>query len=140
MQRKTRAPYLLAVSLLLSSGLVLAHHGDAGRFDENPVTLAGTVVSLQLMNPHSIIVLDVEDEQGEVVRWQAEFGSPGMMTRNFGWNRNTLHAGDKITITGRRIKSGAPIFNLTEKASIVRTDSGEVLFDSEPWDHITNTE
>lgn len=130
-----RALHVLAVGLIFSANPVLAHHGDAGRFDENPVTLLGTVVSLQLMNPHSIIVLDVEDKQGEVVRWQAEFGSPWRMVGSFGWTKDTLQPGDKITITGRRAKSGAPLFNITEQARIVRTDSGEELFDSEPWDN-----
>ena len=35
---------------------------------------------------------------------------------------------DKITITGRRVKSGAPYINLTEKANVVLTDSGKELF------------
>ena len=37
-------------------------------------------------------------------------------------------AGDKLTITGRRVKSGAPYINLTEKANVVLTDSGKEIF------------
>ena len=46
---------LIALGFLLGSSSVVAHHGDAGRYDETPVTLSGTVVSLQLMNPHSLL-------------------------------------------------------------------------------------
>ena len=33
-------------------------------------------MELRLINPHTLILLDVEDEDGEIVRWQIETGSP----------------------------------------------------------------
>jgi Family of unknown function (DUF6152) len=117
-----------ALALGLMSSPVFAHHGDAGRYDDTISAISGTVVALQLVNPHSVIVLDVTDDSGKTVRWQAEMGGAAQLARNFGWKRDTLKPGDKITLTGRRIKSGAPYFNLTEQARIVRTDTGEELF------------
>lgn len=121
-----------AILAMLASGFLaapaFAHHGDAGRYEDTITTISGTVVALQLVNPHSVIVLDVQGDDGKTVRWQAEMGGAAQLARNFGWNRTTLKAGDKITLTGRRIKSGAPYFNLTEQARIVRTDTGEELF------------
>jgi len=105
----------------------VAHHGDAGRYDETLVTLNGAVVELQMINPHSIIVLDVP-EAGKNVRWQAEMGGPNVLARGFGWTRNTLKPGDKITLIGRRVKSGAPYMNLTERAIVYLTDSKRLLF------------
>ena len=35
---------------------------------------------------------------------------------------------DKITVSGRQAKSGAPYMNLTERANIVMTDSGKEIF------------
>lgn len=105
-----------------------AHHGDAGRFEEFTVTMTGTVVALQLINPHSSLILDVTGENGETVRWQAEFTSPGNLMRNFGWDRNTLGPGDEITITGRPIKSGQPFINLSERARILRTATCEEIY------------
>jgi hypothetical protein len=119
----------VAVAVILSFSIpALAHHGDAGRYDENLVTLNGTVVELQMINPHSIIVLDVPDESGKTVRWQAEMGGPNALARAFGWTRNTLKSGDKITLIGRRVKSGAPYMNLTERAIVYMTDSKKLLF------------
>jgi len=107
---------------------MLAHHGDAGRYEETSTVLTGTVVDLQLIAPHSMIVMDVTDEAGKTTRWMAELGGRTAMVKDFGWTKNTLKAGDKITITGRRVKSGAPYMNLTEKANIVMTDTGKELF------------
>src|SRR5262245_36421202 len=111
----------IAASLVLASFPLFAHHGDAGRYEENVIVLTGTVVEVQLVDPHSILVLDIPNEKGEVVRWQAELGGRNALAKNFGWNKNTLKFGDRITITGRRVKSGAPYINLTEKANVVRT-------------------
>ena len=126
---KNKAPLLfIAVSLLLNSVPFFAHHGDAGRYEENVVVLTGTVVEIQLVDPHSIIVLDIPNEKGQLVRWQAELGGRNALAKNFGWNKTTLKFGDKLTITGRRVKSGAPYINLTEKANVVMTDSGKEIF------------
>jgi len=119
---------LVTAGLLLASIPVFAHHGDAGRYEDNLTVLKGTVVELQLITPHSIVVLDVPDENGKVVRWQAEMGGRQNMIKDFGWTKDTLKPGDKITITGRRVKSGAPYMNLTDRANIVMTDSGKELF------------
>jgi DNA/RNA endonuclease YhcR with UshA esterase domain len=124
---KTRIHWI-AVFVLLASVPMFAHHGDAGRYEENVVVLTGTVVEVQLVDPHSIIVLDIPSEKGGTIRWQAELGGRNALAKNFGWNKNTIKFGDKLTITGRRVKSGAPYINLTEKANVVLTDSGKEIF------------
>jgi hypothetical protein len=124
---KKRVP-LLVIAALLASMPLAAHHGDAGRYEENVVVLTGTVVEVQLVDPHSILVLDIPNDKAQPVRWQAELGGRNALAKNFGWTRNTLKSGDKVTITGRRVKSGAPYINLTEKANVVMTDSGKEIF------------
>ena len=119
---------LLAAGLLLISLPVFAHHGDAGRYEDNVVVMQGTVVEMQLITPHSIIVVDVPDESGKVVRWQAEMGGRTAMIKDFGWTKDTLKPGDKITLTGRKVKSGAPYMNLTDRANVVLTDTGKEIF------------
>src|SRR5262245_39468184 len=112
-----KVPILFITAVVLfASAPLFAHHGDAGRYEENVIVLTGTVVEVQLVDPHSIIVLDIPNEKGQLVRWQAELGGRNALAKNFGWNKNTIKFGDKLTITGRRVKSGAPYINLTEKA------------------------
>ncbi len=128
MNRKTWMSVAFALILSAVAAPLWAHHGDAGRYDEALVTLNGSVVELQMINPHSIVVLDVPDANGKVTRWQAEMGGPNALARGFGWTRNTLKPGDKITLIGRRVKSGAPYMNLTERAVVYMTDTKKLLF------------
>jgi len=125
---KFTALTLTTTAVLLLAGPLSAHHGDAGRFEETTTTITGTVIALQLVNPHSVILVSVEDESGSKVTWQAEMGGPQQLNRNFGWTRNTLKAGDQIAVTGRVVKSGAPHINLTERARIVLLASCEEIY------------
>jgi Family of unknown function (DUF6152) len=119
---------MLAAGLFFTSLPGFAHHGDAGRYEDDVVVMQGTVVEMQLITPHSIVVVDVPDESGKVVRWQAEMGGRAAMIKDFGWTKDTLKPGDKITLTGRKVKSGAPYMNLTDRANIVMTDTGKEIF------------
>ena len=113
-----------AAAALALSGSAWAHHGDAGRYIEDVVEITGTVVETQLVNPHSILVLDVTDS-GKTVRWQAEMGGAQQLIKS-GWT-NDVKPGTKVTLTGRRLKSGAPYMNLTERARVILADSGKVV-------------
>ena len=118
----------LAAGIFLASAPALAHHGAASYDSKNLTILKGTVVEMQLITPHSVIVLDVPDENGKMVRWQAEMGGRQQMIKDFNWTKDTLKPGDKITLTGRRVKSGAPYMNLTDRANVVLTETGKEVF------------
>jgi hypothetical protein len=118
----------LVAGLFVMSAPAFAHHGDAGRYDEAPFIITGTVVEIKLTNPHSIVVFDATGPDGKVVRWQAEMGSGQQLVRQFGWTKENLKIGDKITLNGRKVKSGAPYMNMTEKANIVMTDGGKEIY------------
>jgi uncharacterized protein DUF6152 len=119
------AACIAAAGSLVLSASAWAHHGDAGRYIEDVLDITGTVVETQLVNPHSILVLDVTDTSGKTVRWQAEMGGAQQLMRS-GW-ANDVKPGVKVTLTGRRLKSGAPYMNLTERARVILTDSGKVV-------------
>jgi len=119
-------------SLVVAIGLFLsapawAHHGDAGRYNEDSVTLKGTVVQLVMVNPHTQVVFDVTDG-GKTTRWTAEMGGPQQLVKQYGWTPQTIKPGTNITLTGRVVKSGDPYMNLTEKAQILLTDSGKEIY------------
>ncbi|HEY3159950.1 MAG TPA: DUF6152 family protein [Vicinamibacterales bacterium] len=122
--------FLYAVALAVASlvpGAAWAHHGDAGRYNEDPVTLKGTVVQLVMVNPHALIIFDVNDG-GKATRWTAELGGPQQLVKQFGWSPATVKAGMPITLIGRVVKSGDPYMNLTERSQITMTDSGKEIY------------
>jgi len=124
--------YIVAIGLVGLSTTALAHHGDADRYVQDVIDVTGTVVELKMVNPHAHILFDVT-EAGKTVRWQAELGGPQQLTRQFGWTPLTVKKGMKLTFTGRRLKSGAPYMNLTERARIVDADTGKEIFRTENY-------
>jgi len=127
----------LAAMLLATSGAVVlmggaaAHHGDAGRYEETLTTITGTVVELQLINPHSIIIVEAAGTNGKGVRWRGELGSPAAL-KGWCWNSTILKAGDKVTIIGRRLKNGQPFMTLSEKARVIDGNGKELFRGNEP--------
>ena len=119
---------VLAAGLILTSAPLIAHHGDAGRYDESPFVITGTIVEIRLTNPHSIMVFDVTDANGKTVRWQGEMTGGQQIVRQYGWTKDSPKVGDKITLTGRRVKTGAPYMNLAKRANIVLTDTGKEIY------------
>jgi hypothetical protein len=124
------APVGLVAVLFACAIPVRAHHGDADRYPPEVSTITGTVVELLMTNPHAHIVLDVV-ENGKTVRWQAELGGPQQLVRTFGWTPSTMKKGIKITLTGRRLRSGSPYMNLTERANVVLADTGKEVYRTE---------
>ena len=121
----------VCLGLLLVAGSAQAHHGDANRYNEQTITVSGTVVEVQMVNPHAHIVFDVTDAAGKTTRWQAELGGPQQLMRQFGWTPQTIKSGMKITLIGRQLKSGAPYLNLTERSQIVVADTGKEIYKTE---------
>ena len=92
--------------LLLSVPLD-AHHGTAAIYDmSKSVTLKGTVTMFKFVNPHVLVYFDVSANDG-VVNWLGEGPSVINWTRT-GWNRNSVKAGDQVTVTLYPAKSGKP--------------------------------
>ena len=93
----------LAVASITASQ---AHHSFSAEFDrDKPIKVTGTVTRVEWTNPHARIYLDVQDADGKVVNWDFELGPPNGLMRQ-GWSRNSLKAGDVVTIEGTRAKDG----------------------------------
>jgi hypothetical protein len=58
-----------------------------------------------------ILVFAVKDAKGAVSNWSAETGSPGSVAR-LGWHRNSVRAGDAVTVELFPAKSGAHVGRL----------------------------
>jgi len=101
---------------LLSAASMFAHHSFSAEFDSSkPVTLKGTVIKVDWLNPHIWIYLDVKDESGKLAHWQCEGGAPNSLTRN-GWTKNELKEGDAVTIEGTLAKDASNTCNASRVA------------------------
>jgi len=116
----------LIVGLLLSPLPAVAHHAFAAEFDSNKtITVQGSVVNVEWRNPHIWIYVDMKDADGDSARWQCEGGSPNTLTRQ-GWTRDSLKAGERVSIEGFRAKNGSNTCN----SRVVTTADGKRLFAS----------
>ena len=113
---------LFAMPMLVSP--LLGHHSFAAEFDaEKPVTLKGTVVKWEMINPHGWITVDVAGPDGGKVRWMVETSNPNGLMR-LGWTKNSLKAGDQITVEAYRAKDGS---NTANAARITLPDGRSVF-------------
>jgi hypothetical protein len=121
---------LLGLASLAVAMSGAAHHSFAAEFDiAKPVTLTGSVTRVEWTNPHAWLYLDVKDARGTVQSWAVEIVSAnGLMRR--GWTRETVKAGDLITVEGFGARDGS---NTANASAVVRA-SGERLWDSSPAD------
>jgi hypothetical protein len=114
------------LGLLTISSQMLAHHGSNTYSDKLVVLKEATVTKFIWANPHSIVMFDAKDDTGNVLHWAAEAGSPSALGL-IGWTKNSVRAGDVITVYMYPAKSGNPVGRLSR---IVQGD-GSTLKDSQ---------
>jgi hypothetical protein len=105
----------VGVWLILRSHPALAHHGTAMFEMDHLATIKGSVVDYQLINPHVQITLKVVQKDGNSVDWMVEAVSMNMMMRA-GFRRDSVKAGDIVSVTGHPGKNGRTIILLTRIA------------------------
>jgi hypothetical protein len=90
---------------------LLAHHAFTAEFDANqPIVLKGTIATVEWVNPHTWIYVNVQNADGSVTKWAVEAGAPNAMFRR-GWNKNSIQVGTAVVIDGYRAKNGQSIAN-----------------------------
>jgi hypothetical protein len=100
------------LALLFAATTVHAHHSFAVFFDsDRTVTERGAVVDFQFRNPHGLIRIKVVDKDGKESIWKAETNSPSILERR-GWAKDTLKAGEVITMEGWPARDGSNYMRL----------------------------
>jgi hypothetical protein len=128
--------FLAVPVLVLAAGGSLGAHHSTAAYENTTVTVKGAVIRrLAWANPHSIVSFEVKDTRGRLTTWAVESGSPSALSRT-GWNRNSVKAGDVVTIEFFPAKNGAHVARL---ARIVFADGRELLdsvYKASPFDTI----
>jgi hypothetical protein len=108
---KTKMVILVALiaGLLVTSSIMVAHHGGAAFDMSKPIVLKDAMITqLVWINPHPLIKADYKDEKGEVQHWTMEMGSIPS-SQLIGWTRTTLKPGDVVTLYVWQAKTRATV-------------------------------
>ena len=97
---------LAGMAVAMTAIPAIAHHSFAMFDAEKVATLEGTVKEFQWTNPHSWILMNVNDAQGKTVQWAIEMGGPAVLTRQ-GWKPQTLTPGMPIKAVIHPLRDGA---------------------------------
>lgn len=105
---------LLSIALCLGTPTVLAHHSFAVHFvDNKTIEVSGTVTAFRFSNPHGVLSFDVKKDDGSIEQWRAETNSPNVLRRR-GWSKDSLKAGDSITVLGFPSRDGTPYMRISK--------------------------
>jgi hypothetical protein len=97
-----------ATAMIVTAALAFGHHSFQGNyFLDQQMTVRGKIAVLLFRNPHSYLELDAPDETGQIQRWSIEMGAMLPLSKR-GITRDTLKAGDEVTITMSPPREPAP--------------------------------
>ena len=97
----------LAAAAFVALGTpVWAHHSHANYNTDEFTNLSGTVTEVAWTNPHVWVYMEVAGEQSRPQVWALEGGSVGALMRG-GWQRNSLKAGDNVSVRCHLVRDGS---------------------------------
>ena len=103
---RTTFAVIVALGAWLMAAPLLAHHAFSSEFDiGKPLKLRGTLTKWEMINPHSWFHIDVKGEDGTVVPWLIEGGSPNQLIR-LGVTKSKLPIGAEFIIEGYQARDG----------------------------------
>src|SRR5262245_14492815 len=117
---------LLVIWLAVMVAPLSAHHSAVAYTQHAIVLKQATMTKVVWAHPHIILSFAVKEANGTMSNWSAESGSPGSVAR-LGWNRNSVKAGDVVTIELFPAKNGAHVGRLKK---VIFSD-GHVLLDTQ---------
>src|SRR5258708_3178304 len=107
-----KASELVAGIGLLAPAVPLPAHPPFPAEDAppKPIKLTGTVTKMEWMNPHARFYVDVKGDDGKVTNWNFELGAIPVLLKQ-GWRRDSLKAGDQVTVEASLAKDGSKSAN-----------------------------
>jgi hypothetical protein len=101
---------LVVLILTCAAAPVWAHHSWPISRDRL-VTVKGTVLDFKWANPHPMMTLEVQGNDGRKEMWQIGGPAINRMEAN-GWTRTTVKPGDVITGIGYQFSDGQKVLRL----------------------------
>ncbi|HEU4691056.1 MAG TPA: DUF6152 family protein, partial [Vicinamibacterales bacterium] len=106
MKSAVRFAFALVAVVLLGSVSGSAHHPISAKFDDTKTqTITGVVTLVDWRNPHVHIYMNVRNNN-DADNWAVETDSPIDLEAG-GWTRDSVKAGDSITVAGILARNGS---------------------------------
>jgi hypothetical protein len=99
---------VVAVLVLVFARPVLAHHSNVAFAVETVLEAKGVVKEWQWSNPHTWLIMTVDDGKGGKTDWAMEGRAPGVLLRA-GWSPKVLKPGDVVTVHYSPSKDGSKV-------------------------------
>ena len=103
-------PAFVILTLVSAVMPLSAHHSWPISYDRL-VTVKGTVVEFKWANPHPMMTLEVQANDGRTEQWQIGGPAINRMEAN-GWTKTTVKPGDVITGIGYQFANGEKVLRL----------------------------
>ena len=100
----------VALALVFAAMPASAHHSWPVSY-ERLVTVKGTVIEFTWANPHPMMTIEVQTDNGRTEKWQIGGPAINRMEAN-GWTKTTVKPGDVITGIGYQFADGQKIVRL----------------------------
>ena len=114
--------------LLLAAAPAVAHHAVAAQYDmDKPVEITGALKRMEFINPHSMLHLEVTNQDGTKTVWVFQTTNAGTL-RSRGLARSgpgSLEAGATYTVKGFAARNCNPMGFLR---TLVMPDKREITF------------
>ena len=94
--------------VLLSAAPAISHHSNSAYQVDHVITVSGVVKEWKWTNPHTWLLLTVDDPKEGKIEWACEGRAPGVLGRA-GWDRTILKAGEKVTVHMSPSKDGSKV-------------------------------
>ena len=108
---------------LISAGVPLSAHQSWPVSFDRLVTVKGTVIELKWANPHPMMTLEVQTNEGRTEKWTVGGPAINRLEAN-GWTKTTVKPGDVITGIGYQYADGQKILRLER---VVLADGKQLL-------------
>ena len=108
---KTLCVPAFVILMLVSAVMPLAAHHSWPITYDRLVTVKGTVVDFKWANPHPMMTLEVQANDGKTEKWLV--GGPAIIRMEAnGWTKTTVKPGDVITGIGYQFANGEKVLRL----------------------------
>ena len=113
---------VLTFCVQTSSMPALAHHSFSPYDNQNPIEISGTLTRLDFIQPHILLALDRDIEEGTAESWRVET----LQLRRWntlGLDQDFVSLGDQVTLVGWPARNG----DLDMHLKAIVDESGAIL-------------